>query len=286
LPPINAELVRALLDEQFPRWRELPIRVVQPGGNDHRTFRLGERLSVRLPSAPGYVPQVAKEQEWLPVLAPQLPLAIPEVEAVGVPSPRFPAPWSVYGWIDGEPASTAKPGDSARLATDLARFLVALRAVDRAEGPEPGLHSAFRGGPVGHWDDEVQQLLSRLHGQERPRAATLWREALAATVPVSSCWFHGDVAAGNLLVRDGVLVAVLDFGCAGVGDPACDTVVAWTMLDGPAKRAFRDELGVDEATWARGRGWALWKALIMLTDTPPGQAELARHVLDQLLAGQ
>ncbi len=228
--------------------------------------------------------QVAKEQKWLPVLGPQLPLAIPRVEAVGIASARFPAPWSVYGWIEGEPASTTRAGDSVGLAVALARFLVALRAVDPTDGPEPGLHSGFRGGPVGRWDEEVHQLLPSLQGQERVRAASLWRDALAASLPFSACWFHGDVAAGNLLLRDGGLAAVLDFGCAGVGDPSCDTVVMWTMLEGPAKRVFKDELGVDDATWARGRGWALWKALIMLTKGPPGEAELARQVLDELLA--
>jgi aminoglycoside phosphotransferase (APT) family kinase protein len=130
----------------------------------------------------------------------------------------------------------------------------------------------------------MRDLLRRVQGRERDRAAGLWRDALAAPFDGPPQWFHGDVSTNNLLLRDGRLVAVLDFGCAGVGDPACDTVLLWTRLHGPAREAYREGLGLDDATWARGRGWALWKALILLTNTPPGQAELGRHVLDQLVA--
>jgi aminoglycoside phosphotransferase (APT) family kinase protein len=282
---IDATLVRTLLAEQFPAWQDLPVRMVEPGGNDHRIFRLGERLSVRLPSAPGYVPQVVKEQTWLPRLGPLLPLPVPAVHGVGCPSPHFAAPWSVYGWLAGEPASAASVGDPVRLAEDLAAFLVALRAIDPTGGPGFGLHSAYRGGPLDHWNDEMRDLLHRVHPRERDRAAGLWRDALAAPFNGSPCWFHGDVSTNNLLVRDGALAAVLDFGCSGVGDPACDTVLLWTRLHGRAGEAYREGLALDEATWARGRGWALWKALIMITNKPPGQAELARHVLKKLLAG-
>ncbi len=281
---IDATLVKALVAEQFPQWSDLPVEPVAPGGNDHRTFRLGDRLSVRLPSAPDYVPQVAKEQTWLPRLAPSLPLPVPTVHGVGSPSAYFPAPWSVYGWLDGVPASSIRIVDRSRFAADLAGFLVALRSADASEGPEPGLHSAFRGGPVGHWDEEMSDLLRRVRGRERGLAEGIWRDALDASSTGPPVWFHGDVAMSNLLTKDGRLTAVIDFGCSGVGDPACDTVIHWTYFTGASRRTFRDALGVEDAIWARGRGWALWKALIMLTNRPPGQAELARHVLDELLA--
>ncbi|SFA85620.1 Predicted kinase, aminoglycoside phosphotransferase (APT) family [Cellulomonas marina] len=282
---IDAALVGALLREQFPAWASLPVRPVVPGGNDHRTFRLGEHLSVRLPSAPGYVPQVTKEQAWLPVLGPLLPLPVPAVRGVGRPSALFGAPWSVYGWLPGEQAVAAPPDDPVALATELAALLVALGEAPTDGAPPPGEHSAWRGGPLAHWDDEVGDILGRLEGRERDRAAGLWRDALAAPSTVRPRWFHGDVSFHNLLVRDGRLAAVVDFGCSGVGDPACDTVLVWTRLQGAARRAYREGLALDEGTWARGRGWALWKALVMLTNTPPGQAELARHVLDELFAG-
>ncbi|MGW9345937.1 phosphotransferase, partial [Streptomyces albidoflavus] len=156
---IDETLVRELLSEQFPQWAHLPLRPVAPGGNDHRAFRLGDDLSVRLPSAPGYVPQVAKEQEWLPRLGPVLPLPVPVVRGIGRPSPTFPAAWSVYGWLPGEPAAVASVADRTRFAAELAAFLVALRGIDATGGPAPGAHSAFRGGPVSYWDDEMRDLL-------------------------------------------------------------------------------------------------------------------------------
>jgi len=282
---IDEALVERLVAEQFPEWAGREIRAVEPGGNDHRTFRLGPELTVRLPSAPGYVPQVTKEQTWLPRLAPGLPLPIPALRGAGLPSRLFPAPWSVYGWLKGEPATVATVEEQVRFAADLAGFLVALRAADTTGGPQPGLHSAFRGGPLEHWDDEVGDILHRVHGRERDHAAGIWRDALAATFTGPPVWLHGDVAQGNLLVRDGVLTAVIDFGCSAVGDPACDTVPVWTFFDGAARETFRRELALDDATWARGRGWAIWKALIMITNKPPEQRALARRVLDGLLSG-
>lgn len=283
---IDAALVRGLLAEQFPAWAAHPVRPVDAGGNDHRMFRLGDDLSVRLPSAPGYVPQVAKEQEWLPRLADAVPLPIPQVHGCGRPSAAFPAPWSVYGWIAGTPLSAARIDDPVRLAADVAGFLVALRSAPVGDGPAAGPHSAHRGGPVSHWAEEMHDLLERVTGRERDLAAGLWSEALdAERAPVTPQWVHGDVAAANLLVREGRLSAVVDFGCAAVGDPACDTVPIWTFLPARAREVFRRELAVDDATWARGRGWALWKGLIMLTNTPPGQAAFARRVLDHLFAG-
>ena len=281
---IGEELVRELIAAQFPEWRDLPVRRVRNGGNDHRIFRLGDRLSVRLPSAPRYVPQVRKEQRWLPWLAPAVPLPIPAVEGIGDPSDLFPAPWSVYGWMAGEPASVTPVADWARFAADLAAFLMRLGEADATDAPAPGLHSAFRGGPLEHWDDEMGDLLYRVHGRERDLAEGIWRDALAAPFTAPPRWFHGDVSLNNLLVRNGELAAVIDFGCAGAGDPACDTVFRWTSTEAAARRQYRTDYAVDDATWARGRGWALWKGLIMITNKPPGQAEFARHVLDRLFA--
>ena len=282
---IDEELVRELLGEQFPEWAGLPIRPMEGGGKDHRNFRLGDELSVRLPSAPDFVPQVEKEQTWLPRLAPVVPLPIPTVHGVGTPSSRFPAPWSVFGWIPGETASATVVADPVRLAGELADFLVALRSADIDGAPPPGPHSAFRGAPLEHLDDEMVWLFERVQGRERDLAKALWRDALAAPFTGPPVWFHGDVTFHNLLLRDGHLAAVVDFGCSGVGDPACDTVLVWTFLSGAARDTYRSRLAVDDGTWARGRGWALWKGLIMSNATPPGQAEFARHVLDELFAG-
>lgn len=280
---IDEGLVRRLLAEQFPRWADLPLRRVVDSGNDHRMFRLGDELSVRLPSAAGYVPQVEKELTWLPRLAPQLPLPIPDVRGAGRASTYFPAPWSVYGWIAGRRPSPGEIRDDDRFAADLAGFLVALRSADTAGAPGPGLHSAYRGGPPEHLDLEMRDLVHRVSGRERDLAVGLWRDALDAAFTGVAVWVHGDVAIANLLVQQTPrLSAVLDFGCSAVGDPACDTVLRWTQFHGAARHAYVRDLRVDDATWARGRGWALWKGLTMLTNKLPGQAEFARHVLDEL----
>ncbi|MCG5435593.1 aminoglycoside phosphotransferase family protein [Micromonospora foliorum] len=282
---IDETLVRRLVAEQFPRWADLPVRPVEVDGWDNRTFHLGEEMSVRLPSGAGYALQVAKEQRWLPVLGPQLPVEIPVPLAHGRPGAGYPYPWSVYRWIDGRTARAERIDDLSRFATDLAAFLRALRRVDATDGPAPGPHSAWRGGPLSTYDAETRAAIETHRDRVPVGVVTdIWQAALDATWTGPAVWFHGDVADGNLLVHDGRLAAVIDFGCSGVGDPACDTVIAWTLLHGPSRAAFRAALGLDDATWARGRGWALWKALITLDDRDPTKAEGAGQVLGELLA--
>jgi len=285
---IDASLARRLVDSQFPQWSELPIAEVEVDGWDNRTFRLGSDLTVRLPSGDWYAQQVAKEQRWLPVLAPRLPLPIPTPVAKGEPDSGFPYPWSVYRWLDGELASKARIADLNAFATTLAGFLNALGRIDPTGGPEPGQHNFFRGGPLSTYADETHEAINALGAEvPRDRVERVWEDAMATSWDRDPVWFHGDVATGNLLVRDGRLAAVLDFGTSGVGDPACDVVVAWTFLSGQSRDRFRADLGVDAATWSRGRGWGLWKALISLVghlanDSP--DAALARRDIEQILA--
>jgi aminoglycoside phosphotransferase (APT) family kinase protein len=260
---ITPEVVTRLLAAQFPQWADLPVTPVELDGWDNTTFRLGDEMSVRLPSSDGHTAQVDKEQQWLPVLAPRLPLPIPQPLAKGAPSREFPRPWSIYRWLEGELPAIERIGDLNRFATDLAQFLDALYRIDPAGGPPPGAHSAFRGGPLTKWEAQTRGAIAALSGTiDGETAIAVWEAALRAEWGGPPVWFHGDVAATNLLVAGGELCAVIDFGCSGVGDPACDVVIAWTLFHGESRRAFRDELGLDDATWARGRGWALWKALI------------------------
>jgi aminoglycoside phosphotransferase (APT) family kinase protein len=285
---IDAGLVRRLLAAQFPAWADLPVIPAAPQGWDNRTFRLGTALSVRLPSAPGYVPQVEKEHRWLPVLAPQLPLPIPAPVARGQPSEDFPWPWSVYGWLPGEPAGTARIDDRTAFAAALADFLAALQRIDTTDGPPAGAHSFFRGAPLTVYDEETRRTIAAVREFiDAPAATVMWEAALAAPWHGPSVWFHGDVAVNNLLVRDGKLSAVIDFGCSGVGDPACDTVIAWTLFRGASRAAFRAGLPLDAATWQRGRGWALWKTLLIFNQErahDPAKAVEVRRVIDDLLA--
>ncbi len=284
-PSIDAALVRRLVAGQFPQWADLPVRPVEFDGWDNRTFHLGDELTVRLPSAAGYVPQVDKEHRYLPALAPHLPLPIPVPQAKGAPAEGYPFPWSVYRWIDGETASAERIADLTGFATDLARFLVALREVDPTDGPPAGRHSFYRGAPLEHYDTETRRAIEVLDGRIPADTATaVWETALHSPWRGTPVWFHGDVATGNLLLRDGRLAAVIDFGGCGVGDPACDVVIAWTLLSGASREAFRATLGIDSDTWARGRAWALWKALITLADPDSTHAAGARKTLDEVLA--
>ena len=285
---IDVALARHLVDRQFPQWRDLPIAEVEVDGWDNATFRLGAELTVRLPSGDWYAKQVEKEQRWLPVLAPQLPLPIPVPVAQGAPDERFPYAWSVYRWLEGELAAKAQIADPIAFATALAGFLNALGRVDASGGPAPGEHNFFRGGPLATYEEEALRAVEALGG-EIPRDAVLraWEDAMSSTWERDPVWVHGDVATGNLLVRDGRLAAVLDFGSSGVGDPACDVVIAFTFLSGAGRDRFRAELDVDAATWSRGRGWGLWKALITLVgylEAGSPDAALPRRDIDRILA--
>ncbi|WP_026208183.1 aminoglycoside phosphotransferase family protein [Catelliglobosispora koreensis] len=259
---VEPEHVRRLVEEQFPQWAELPVVPVTKGGWDNWTFHLGATMVVRLPSAPEYAEAVEKEHRWLPVLAPQLPLPIPVPLAKGKPSRDYPHPWSIYQWREGVTAAAGRVADPVRFAVDLAGFLAALRHVDASGGPQPGVHNWFRGGTLRTYDKLTQRALTELDGHvDVALAREIWTVALSSRWDKVDRWFHGDVAEGNLLLNDGQLSAVIDFGTCGVGDPACDLAVAWTLLTPEGRQAFRERLVVDDATWARGRGWALWKTL-------------------------
>lgn len=287
-PHIDEALVARLVAGQFPQWARLAVAAVRPGGVDNRTFRLGPDLSVRLPSADGYRWQVEKEHRWLPMLAPQLPVVIPVPIARGEPADGYPFEWSVYPWLAGETAGIAQIADLTGFATMLAEFLVALARVPATDGPGPGPHNFFRGGPLAVYDEETRRAIDVL-GDRIPTAAATdaWEAGLATTWDAPPVWFHGDVAEGNLLVTEGDLSAVIDFGTAGVGDPACDLSVAWTLLSGAAREAFRAGRGLDAATWDRGRAWTLWKALITLAPLADVDSEAARpayRVMHEVLA--
>ncbi|MFB9235660.1 aminoglycoside phosphotransferase family protein [Plantactinospora siamensis] len=284
---IDAGLVRRLVAAQFPRWSRLPVTPVPVDGWDNRTYRLGTDMTVRLPTAAGYVPAVAKENEWLPRLAPSLPVAVPPVLGLGVPGEGYPYPWSVRGWLPGETADRSRVDELPRFAVSVAEFIRALQRCDTTGGPAAGEHSFYRGASLAHYEEETLRCLTALAGRvDTARAAEVWRAARAARWSGPPVWFHGDVAAGNLLVAEGRLTAVIDFGTSGVGDPACDLVIAWTMFSGASRRAFRETVARDAGMWARARGWALWKALLVLTgtiDTDPEQAAVNQRVIREVL---
>jgi len=263
---INATLVKRLIHSQFPEWTHLPVTLVEPGGWDNRTFRLGYDLLVRLPRASVYESQVAREQRWLPILAPKLSQPIPLPVAMGRPLFGYRWNWSICRWLEGESARPERIVSTERFSVDLATFLRSLQAVAPDDGPKPGPETFYRGGNLAIYDQQTRQAIDILAPQWGRRASialAAWEEALVSEPLKQPVWIHGDISVGNLLVSNGQLCGVIDFGQFCVGDPACDFAVAWTLFDEDSRSIFRSALAPDEGTWVRGRAWALWKAIII-----------------------
>lgn len=260
---ITSSLVRALVSEQFPQWSELPIRAVEVQGWDNRTFRLGDRMAVRLPSADGYVPGLVREEQTLAILGSSFRVATPRVVATGAPSAAFDRPWSVREWIEGHTLAAVGPGEREHAISDLGDALSELQACDAAGGPWAGRASAYRGCHISAVGEEIRDrfpLLARRHAEG---CRALWDAAVATVWTGPPVWVHGDVAPGNMLFdRSGRLVALIDFGQTCVGDPACDLAFAWLSCSARERARLHDRLELPEDAWLRGAAWALWKALI------------------------
>jgi aminoglycoside phosphotransferase (APT) family kinase protein len=282
---IEPTLVRGLIAAQFPHWAALPVEAVDASGTANAIYRLGADKSVRLPRTEGSAADVATEHRWLPLLASRLPVPVPVPLAQGVPGTGFPRPWSVCTWLEGR---NPGPGDSSSssglLAADLAEFVSALRRTDPAEAPP-----AYRSEPLASRDPATREALATLDGVlDTVSTAAAWDEALTAP-PFTGrpVWVHGDLQPGNVLVADGRLTGVIDFGCTGLADPAVDLIAAWYLLTAGARETFRTAVAADDATWTRGRGWALSIALMELAhyrDANPVMARIAAHVIDEILA--
>lgn len=280
---VDDALVRLLLADQFPRWSQLPLRRVPSTGTDNVVHRLGDELAVRLPRIHWAVTQVDKEWEWLARLAPRLCSAVPVPVARGAPGHGYPYRWLVSSWIDGTDVTTGPVGDWCSLALEVAAFVAALRRVDPRGAPAAGR----RGGPLRAADRATRWAIDRLEATaDRRRALEVWEDALTAgPFEGEPVWIHGDLLPGNVLVREGALAGVIDWGAAGVGDPACEAMFAWS-LPTDARDVFRQALGLDDEAWRRGRGWALEQAVLFIdyyAATLPQGVAVARNRLDAVL---
>jgi len=265
---IDVALVTKLIASQFPQWANLPITTVAESGWDNRTFHLGNEMSVRLPSGEEYERQVEKEQKWLPKIASHLPLPISQPIAMGKPSEIYPWNWSIYKWLDGVSANQLdlSEHDLVTIAVQLAQFLIAFHKFDAAGAPAPGLHNWWRAAHTSVYDADTKLLIETLKDFiDVDKAKSLWQRALNSKWDKDPVWVHGDVASGNLLVKSNRLSAVIDFGCMGIGDPACDLTIAWTFFKGESRSIFKTKMHLDEETWERARGWAMWKALFEIS---------------------
>jgi aminoglycoside phosphotransferase (APT) family kinase protein len=280
-------LARSLIDSQFPQWAALPITRVRANSTDNDMYRLGDDLAVRLPRRAGAVTPMDKEHAWLPKLAPLLPAPVPLPRAKGAPEGGYPYPWSVVNWIDGELPQT-QVNDRA-FARDLAAFVKALHAIDASDGPAPGAHNFWRGVPLAARDRNMRERFDWL--SDLPDIGDIileWQKALLLHAWSSPpTWLHGDIQRGNILMRDGRLAGVIDWSALGVGDPAGDLAVAWSLFEPDARDEYRAAMNVDDATWARGRAWALIEGVLALSyyrGKDEVIAQAGRRLLDVVLA--
>lgn len=287
----DEHLVRRLLADQFPQWGELPVTAVPTSGTENAIYRLGDEMAVRLPYRPVKDDQIDKLERWLPRLAPQLPLSIPEPLARGAPSDEYPTAWSIVRWLEGEEATLERLDDPVEAARTLAEFVCALIAIDTAGGPAPGTHNFWRGVSLAARDGITRRCIRESEGLVDAAAVTqAWERDLAAPVwDEPPTWLHGDLASDNMLAKNGRLSAVIDWGGLGVGDPATELQPAWNLFRGASRDAYREALGFDDATWARGRGLALSVSIVALPyykDTSPSMVKCANDVLREVLADQ
>ncbi|HWJ60601.1 MAG TPA: aminoglycoside phosphotransferase family protein [Acidimicrobiales bacterium] len=281
-------LVRRLLSDQHPDLADRPVRRVASTGTDHAVFRLGDDLVVRTPRIGWAEQQVEREAAWLPLLAPNLPVEIPVPVAVGEPAEGYPFRWLVSPWLGGtdllaEMTAGAELDDVA-IACDLAAFLRALQAIDPEDGPVPGK----RGRELAVHDEWVRACIADLADEiDVDRAIERWDAALAAEPwPEPKVWLHGDLLPGNVVVRGGRVAGVIDWSPTGVGDPACELMIAWS-LSAEARAVLRSELAVDDDTWARARGWVIEQAVPFIPyyeSTLPDAVAITRRRLAAALA--
>jgi aminoglycoside phosphotransferase (APT) family kinase protein len=286
---IDRSLVGRLLAAQFPQWADRSIEPVRSAGTNNAIYRLGSDIAVRLPRIKGATEPMEKEHLWLPRLALHLPLAIPVPLAKGRPGEGYPWHWSVYRWLEGENAERGGIAEEGQAARDLAHFIIALQRIDTAGWPAPLPPISSRGVPLSTRDTPTRAAIAELSGMLDTSAVTVvWETALQVpTWHGPPVWTHGDLLPGNLLVQRGRISAVIDFEGLGVGDPACDLIAAWSLLSLDSREIFRAALPIDDATWARGRGWALSIGLIALPYyqcSNPVFAATARRMIGEVLA--
>ncbi|CAM3694970.1 aminoglycoside phosphotransferase family protein [Deinococcus frigens] len=284
----NAALVRRLLAAQFPKWAGLPVRRVQSFGTDNALYRLGEDLLVRLPRIGWTVGQVEKELEWLPRLAPHLPLRVPEPLALGQPGEGYPYTWGVYRWLPGEMPSLSEVAARPELARQLAEFVLALRGCDQTDAPSAENPATDLQQLDPHVRASVETSAQLLDTDTRKQIIAVWDDTMHLPGwTVAPIWVHGDLHSSNLLWNGEHLTTVLDFSSLELNDPAIDLMAPWNAFGAEARATYREVLHPDDATWERGRARALAKALLALPyyqHTNPEIMERSWYTIREVLA--
>jgi aminoglycoside phosphotransferase (APT) family kinase protein len=285
---IDSALVERLLAAQFPHWAGRDVRVVKQSGTDNVTFRVGDELAVRLPRTQAKQGQTEMDLQWMPHLAPHVSLRIPEPLELGRPGEGYPFTWGVYRWLPGAPFDL-KSVDGVQAAEDLAEFVRSLRAVDTTGAPVPDDNPFRRGTPLAPRDAMFREALDQVKDHfDTGLLTAAWEESLTAdTWDGTRHWIHGDLMSGNILVVEGKLSAVIDFGTARAADPAADVLPAWWLFEGDSRRAYREALEIDDTTWLRARGWALSLIVIAIPyylDRRPGTLPDSKAAVADILS--
>jgi aminoglycoside phosphotransferase (APT) family kinase protein len=287
---VSTETVRGLVEDQFPRWRDLPIRPVASAGTVNAIFRIGDELAARFPLEPGDVGAkrrwLAAEAEAAAELAGRTRFPTPEPVALGEPGRGYPLPWSVQTWLPGVVATDDDPGESVAFAHDLAAFIGDVRAIDTRGRTFKG---GGRGGDLTAHGGWMETCFRHSEGLlDVPRLRRTW--AALRTLPrgdAPDVMNHGDLIPGNVLVAGGRLAGVLDAGGFGPADPALDLVGAWHLLDAGPRRALRDDLGSTDLEWERGRAWAFQQAMGTVwyyRESNPTMSRMGHRTLTRILA--
>lgn len=287
--PITVDLAQKLIAEQFAEFAYLPVTSVKKQGHDNRTYRLGSKMLIRMPTAESYALKVPKENELLPKLAPYLSLSIPKPFKIGTSSKDYPYPFSIYQWLEGVSLNLLILNDREleQLAIDLAKFLKELQSIQTVEGPAPGSHNFWRGDHLSVYDKGAREQLGKFSGiVDADKAINLWEQACKTKWEQAPVWVHGDIAIGNMLIKNNKLSAIIDFGGTACGDPACDLIIAWTFFNEKVRNIFIQEMALDDKTWLRAKGWTLWKAtyeLCQLKDKNSVEALMQKRIIEQIL---
>jgi aminoglycoside phosphotransferase (APT) family kinase protein len=294
---VDTALAQRLVSTQFPEHAHLKVTPLASSATDNVVYRLGEKLVARLPRSSAAERQIEKDVRWLPAMQRQLSTQVPSILGVGMPDASFPYKWTIQQWIDGVDATPKATADWTQTARSLARVVTELRQIDATSGPAPDAGNSLRGAPLTQLDEHVRHAAAFTQemgaksrftsGVDVAHVLDIWDQALTAPAwagpPV---WVHGDLTPGNVLVRDNDLAAVIDFGCSGVGDPACDNIPAWTLFTGASRADYLRLTYLDDHTHLRARGWAVYVGITAMPyhyESNPAFCRFARGVLDEVV---
>ena len=271
--PTDDAFIRSLLRDQAPHWADLPLHRIASSGTDNAIYRLGDRLSLRIPRRPSAVALLAKELDWLPHMA-GLPLQVPTLRLRGRAERGTAVDFGILDWMEGQTATPQQIADSRSAALSLADFLTVLHRKETTGAPQAGAVNSRRGVTLDSLAAAMLPAIDMLADEiDTLHARNLWHRACAAPFRAAPVWLHGDLKADNLIARGGALCGVIDWGLSAVGDPAADYAAAWSWVDPSARAAFRDRLGLDDDDWLRAKGWALYGAVIALSYYRGGRNE-------------